>query len=151
MVFVGPIARETLKGEDIKGVGIGNRAGNFSRHIVTRNENPAAGLSCKNLQSQVSQLDLPRFLHSFHEFLVIQSSESPSVCRPQRVNTVERNAGAAQAIRKANNVIENPLLIFVGQVDARASQERPARADPDHELSSRPRRFVIGEFLQRPE
>ncbi len=58
MVVIRPVARESFKGKNAKGIRIGNAFRDLLRYVVTRIENKAAALSGKNLQPQVSELHL---------------------------------------------------------------------------------------------
>jgi hypothetical protein len=54
MEFVGTVTDQTVKGDDIKGACIRNAGCDLACHIVIRYENPAAALSGKNLQAEIS-------------------------------------------------------------------------------------------------
>ncbi len=82
MVFVGTVTQQTVKGEDVKGIRIRHTSGDFTGYIVIRVENPSSALGGENLQRQVSDLHLSRFLDSFYELFVIGNAPLPASAVP---------------------------------------------------------------------
>jgi hypothetical protein len=79
MVIVWTIAGLSLEGDNIKRIRVRNAGSDLARYIVAGIENPAPTLSSQNLQSQVSNLHVIRFLYWFYELLVIRRSQSARV------------------------------------------------------------------------
>src|ERR1700733_5371688 len=114
MILVRAITRKALKGENIKRVRVRDTRRDFTRYVVTGIENTPAALSSDHLQRQVSDLRLARFFHAFYILLVIKGPKSPSVVGPQRIDRIQRNAGAPQAVGNCDNLTKNFLLLFGG-------------------------------------